>query len=159
MLSRSDGEPPRLIDTYVGDAALDTQMLVWSREDATDASIWAMPLETEVPMRVPGPPAAGEHGPDGGTRDRRPAPPRLGRHRRRLACVARPSVAARHPRRAHLGHPRDPIGTAVPPAAATDADARPSVTVLRPGPRLGPRLGRAGGDRHGTGHPFVVAVA
>ena len=66
MLSRSDGELPRLIDTHVSDAAMDAQMLVWSREDATDASIWVMPLDTDVPMRVPGPPVAvgpGQQGP------------------------------------------------------------------------------------------------
>ena len=65
MLSRSDGEPPRLIDTHVSDAAMDTKMLVWSREDATNASIWVKPL-AEVPMRVPGPPVAvgpGQQGP------------------------------------------------------------------------------------------------
>jgi hypothetical protein len=65
-LVHSDGEAPRLIDTHVSDAAVDAQMLVWSREDATDASIWVMPLDTEVPMRVPGPPVAvgpGQQGP------------------------------------------------------------------------------------------------
>jgi len=65
MLSRSDGEPPRLIDTHVSDAALDTEMLVWSREDATDASIWTTLLPTRERMRVPGPPVAVETGQQG----------------------------------------------------------------------------------------------
>ena len=65
MLSRSDGEPPRLIDTHVSDAALDTEMLVWSREDATDASIWTTLLPTRERMRVPGPPVAVEPGQQG----------------------------------------------------------------------------------------------
>ena len=65
MLSRSDGELPRLIDTHVSDAALDTEMLVWSREDATDASIWTTLLPTRERMRVPGPPVAVEPGQQG----------------------------------------------------------------------------------------------
>ncbi|HEY5436555.1 MAG TPA: hypothetical protein VIK13_15095 [Candidatus Limnocylindrales bacterium] len=66
MLARSDGEAPRLIDTHVSHAAMDAQTLVWSHEDATDASIWATPLSTEVPFRVEGPPlivAPGQPGP------------------------------------------------------------------------------------------------
>jgi hypothetical protein len=65
MLSRSDGEPPRLIDTHVSDAAMDTRTLVWSRENATDASIWTTLLPTGERMRVPGPPVAVEPGQQG----------------------------------------------------------------------------------------------
>jgi hypothetical protein len=56
MLTRSNTEKPLQIDRRVTNAAMDAQMLVWSREDATDASIWATPLATEVPARVQGPP-------------------------------------------------------------------------------------------------------
>ena len=66
MLSRSDGEPPRLIDTHVSDAAMDTRTLVWSRENATDASIWMAPLDTDEPVMLQGPPvivAPGQTGP------------------------------------------------------------------------------------------------
>jgi hypothetical protein len=66
MLARSDGEAPRLIGTHVSHAAMDAQTLVWSHEDATDASIWTASLSTEVPVRVQGPPvivAPGQPGP------------------------------------------------------------------------------------------------
>ncbi len=66
MLARSDGEAPRLIDTHVSHAAMDAQTLVWSHEDATDASIWTASLDTGLPFRVEGPPvivAPGQPGP------------------------------------------------------------------------------------------------
>jgi hypothetical protein len=68
-LARSDGEPPRLIDTHVSHAAMDAQTLVWSREDAMDASIWTASLDTEVPVRVQGFPLVLSPGQSGPTLD------------------------------------------------------------------------------------------
>lgn len=60
LLARSDTEPPVQIATKVSQAAMDSERLVWSRSDATDASIWTATLTASalggpVPVRVDGP--------------------------------------------------------------------------------------------------------